>query len=191
MPLEMRGEWCYYKSYFSPEYCNSIIEKSKNLTFQKANLGENGLSLNNDYRKSDVTWLYSQDFPDLYDELWKLEIEANRTWFGFHVDNLEYIQLARYSGDIKAEYKKHQDVFWVNENPRHRKLTAVVQLSNPDDYEGGDFSIYDCNEYPNPTEIRQQGTVIFIPSFIFHSANPVTSGVRYSLAVWFEGPKWR
>jgi hypothetical protein len=48
----MKGEWCFYKSYFSPDYCNLIVEKSKNLTFQTANLGEGGLSLNNRHRKS-------------------------------------------------------------------------------------------------------------------------------------------
>jgi len=186
----MKGEWCYFKSYFSVDYCNSIIEKSKSLTFSKANLGEDGLSLNSSYRKSEVTWLFPQDFPDLYDEMWKLERQANSKWFGFHTDNLEYIQLAKYDGNIQGEYKRHQDVFWVNENPRHRKLTAVIQLSDPDTYTGGDLNLFDCSEYPNPQDIKQQGTVIFFPSFIFHQANPVTSGMRYSLAVWFEGPKW-
>lgn len=55
-----------------------------------------------------------------------------KEWFGFHIDNLEYIQLARYNGTIGAEYKKHQDVFWINKSTRHRKLSAVIQLSNPD-----------------------------------------------------------
>jgi PKHD-type hydroxylase len=186
----MKGEWCYFKSYFSSDYCNSIIEKSKDLTFQTANLGEDGLSSNHSHRKSDVTWLYPQDFPDLYEEMWKLEREANKTWFGFHIDNLEYIQLAKYDGNVKGEYKRHKDVFWVNDNPRHRKLSAVIQLSNPEHYEGGDLSFFECAEYPNPEEIKQQGTVIFFPAFIDHQASPVLKGTRYSMAVWFEGPKW-
>ncbi len=187
----MKGEWCYFKSYFSSDYCNSIIEKSKNLIFEKANLGEDGLTQIENYRKSDVTWLYPHEFPDLYNEIWKLEREANKTWFGFHVDNLEYIQLARYEGDNHGEYKKHKDVFWVNNSERHRKLSAVVQLSDPNDYEGGDLTFFQCNEYPDKEDIRQQGTVIFFPSFIDHQANPVLNGTRYSMAIWFEGPKWR
>jgi PKHD-type hydroxylase len=186
----MKGEWCYFKSYFSAEYCNSIIEKSKELEFQKANIGEDGLSEIDGYRKSEVAWLYPQDFPELYDEIWKLERDANKNWFGFHIDNLEYIQLARYNGDIQGEYKRHKDVFWMNDNPRHRKLSAIVQLSNSDDYEGGDLTFFDCKEYPNKEDIRQQGTVTFFPAFIDHQANPVLSGTRYSMAIWFEGPKW-
>jgi PKHD-type hydroxylase len=187
----MKGEWCYYKSHFSSDYCNSILEKSKDLTFQSATIGVDGDTLDNNLRKSDVAWIYPQDFPQLYEEVWKLEREANKEWFGFHVDNLEYIQLARYNCEISAEYKKHQDVFWINKNTRHRKLTAIIQLSNPDTYTGGEFSLFDCNEYPNPEHIKEQGTVIFFPSFTYHQANPVTSGVRHSLACWFEGPKWR
>lgn len=49
----MKGEWCYFKSYCSSDYCNSIIEKSKNLEFQKGNLDEDGLSQIEGYRKSE------------------------------------------------------------------------------------------------------------------------------------------
>ena len=67
----------------------------------------------------------------------------------------------------------------------------MIQLSDPNDYEGGDLQFFDCLYYPDAADIRQQGTVIFFPSFIYHQANPVTSGIRYSLAAWFEGPRWR
>jgi predicted 2-oxoglutarate/Fe(II)-dependent dioxygenase YbiX len=50
--------------------------------------------------------------------------------------------------------------------------------------------MYDLNQYPDKEEIRTQGTAVFLPSFIPHAALPVTKGTRYSLAVWFEGPKW-
>lgn len=187
----MKGEWCYYKSYFSPKYCNSIIEKAKDLKFSNANLGEDGTTQVQNYRKSEVTWIYPNNFRELYDEMWYLQREINREWFGFHVDNLEYIQLARYDESVQGEYKRHKDVFWINSSSRHRKLSAVIQLSDPNDYEGGDLTFFECREYPNKEDIRQQGTVIFFPSFIDHQVNPVLSGIRHSAAVWFEGPKWR
>ena len=187
----MKGEWCYFKSYFSADECKSILERSKELTFREATLGESGDTENSGHRKSKVAWVYPELFPDLYDTLWKLERQANKDWFGFHVDNLEYIQIAEYDGNIQGEYKKHQDVFYINGSERHRKLSAVIQLSDPNDYEGGDLQFFDCLYYPDAADIRQQGTVIFFPSFIYHQANPVTSGIRYSLAAWFEGPRWR
>jgi PKHD-type hydroxylase len=52
--------------------------------------------------------------------------------------------------------------------------------------------MYDLSQNsPDKEEIRQQGTAIFLPSFISHAALPVTKGTRHSLAVWMEGPKWR
>jgi PKHD-type hydroxylase len=124
--------------------------------------------------------------------MWKMAIEANDQWFGFHLSKLDYIQLAEYDSSYLGEYKKHHDVFWMNGDPKyHRKLTAVIQLSDPCDYEGGDLVLHNQQEKPNEFEIKTQGSVIFFPSFIEHQANPVTKGTRYSLACWFDGPKWR
>ena len=187
----MKGEWCYFKSHFSSSDCQSIIERSKDLDFQIPNLGEDGLTHNGGYRKSKIAWIYPNLFQDVYDELWNLEKLANKDWFGFDIDTLEYIQLAEYDGNINAHYGKHQDVFWINNSPRHRKLSAVVQLTDSSEYEGGDLRLFECSQYPNSEDIRQQGTVIFFPSFVYHQADPVLSGTRYSLAAWFEGPKWR
>jgi len=53
------------------------------------------------------------------------------------------------------------------------------------------LELYDLHGYPNKNELREQGTAIFFPSFITHAALPVTSGLRYSIAAWFDGPKWR
>lgn len=73
----------------------------------------------------------------------------------------------------------------------HRKLSCVIQLSDPATYEGGDLTFEHVAQYPNAEEMRQQGTAIFFPSFVRHAALPVTSGKRYSIAAWFDGPKWR
>ena len=100
--------------------------------------------------------------------------------------------MAEYDSSYGGEYKRHQDVFWINNDPiYHRKLTAVIQLTNPNDYDGGDFKLFNVNSFPEPQEIRQQGTVFFLPSFTEHQATPVTRGTRHSLACWFDGPKWR
>jgi len=147
-----------------------------------------------DYRKSKIRFIQQANHPQfqwLFDELWKIGSQANRDWFNFHITNLSFIQLAEYDESYQGEYKKHHDVFYINNDKYHRKLTCVVQLTNPATYEGGDFEMYDLNEYPNKEDLRTQGTAIFLPSFITHAALPVTKGTRYSLAVWFEGGKWQ
>ena len=132
----------------------------------------------------------NSNFQFLFDELWRMCITANKEWFNFNITNVSYIQLAEYDAEYEGEYKKHQDVFWINNDQYHRKLTCVIQLTDPAEYEGGDLELFDLTEYPNAEQVRNQGTSIFFPSFVPHRAHPVTKGKRYSLAVWFEGPKW-
>jgi PKHD-type hydroxylase len=190
----MRGEWCYFNNYFDRETCQKILDLGLQLPAEDAKLGVAGMSdySNDNYRKSKIRFIQSNnpDFTWLFDELWKMGMQANRDWFNFHITNLSYIQLAEYDESYSGEYKKHHDVFWVNNDNYHRKLTCVIQLTDPSEYEGGDFEMYDLNQYPDKETIRQQGTAIFLPSFIPHAALPVTRGKRYSLAIWFEGPKW-
>jgi PKHD-type hydroxylase len=190
----MLGEWCYYKEYFSPEVCSKILDLGLKLPSKEASMGVDGSVKANEYRRSKIRFIDKNnfDFAFLFDAMWKMALQANDEWFRFHVTRISYIQLAEYDSSYQGEYKKHHDVFWMNNDPvYHRKLTSVTQLSDPNTYVGGDLQLFGLTEYPNASEMKAQGTTVFFPSFIEHQANPVTEGVRYSLACWFEGPKWR
>ena len=58
-------------------------------------------------------------------------------------------------------------------------------------YEGGNLVMCPPVSQPDTNEVRTQGTTFFFPSFLEHEATTVTKGTRYSLACWFDGPKWR
>lgn len=191
----MNGEWCYFKSYFSKQQCEDIINAGMALPSQDAHVGVNGAEgVDFANRRSKIRFINRGDwrFQSIFDELWKTAIMANNDFFNIHITRLDFIQLAEYESANQGEYKEHSDVFWINNDPiYHRKISAIVQLSDPNDYEGGDFQLVNTDTFPPADEIRQQGTVIFFPSFYLHKANPVIRGTRYSLAAWFEGPKWR
>jgi PKHD-type hydroxylase len=191
----MNGEWCYFKSHFSKEYCEELINKSLTIPSQDAHVGINGEEFTSfDSRRSKVRFLNSSDwmFKDFFKELWSLSLQANRDFFNIHITKLDFVQLAEYDASYKGEYKAHHDVFWLNDDPfYHRKLSCVIQLSDPNEYVGGDLELIDTSTFPDKNDFRQQGTVIFFPSFFTHQANPVLEGTRYSIAAWFEGPKWR
>lgn len=190
----MKGEWCYFKSYFSKEYCEEFLKKSLEINPQEGRMGVEGDVSNSSTRRSKVRFINynNPNFTDMFDKLWKMAIRANSDFFNIHITKLDYIQVAEYDASYQGEYKEHQDVFWLNNDPiYHRKITCLIQLSDPNSYEGGDFEILDIVDSPNKEHIREQGTVIFLPSFLYHKAHPVTKGTRYSVAAWFEGPKWR
>ena len=188
----MRGEWCYYKKYFTKEHCDWIITEGLKLPGKKASLGVDGLASNNDYRKSNIHFINGdqKQFEWLFDAMWKIAIQSNDQWFGFHLSKLDFMQLAEYDAEYEGEYKRHHDVFYMNGTNYHRKLSAVVQLSDPSEYEGGNLILYPQNNMLDPNAIRDQGSVVFFPSFVEHQAEKVTKGKRYSLAVWFDGPHW-
>jgi PKHD-type hydroxylase len=190
----MKGEWCYFKSYFSKEYCNRVISLAEQIPFGDSAMGVANAVVNTDYRRSKTKFINQSHWflSFLFDDLWKCALRANDDFFGFHLSKLDYIQLAKYSDITKDEYKEHHDVFWMNNDPTyHRKLSVIVQLTDPTEYTGGDFELTNTDTKPNALDLRQQGSVIVFPSFFLHKANPVLSGTRYSLAAWFDGPKWR
>ncbi len=191
----MNGEWCYFKNRFTKEQCEIILSEGLKVPEEDAKIGVQGNLVSNETRRSKIRFLFPNTSPTLnflWEDIWRMGTQANNDWFNFHINKLSFIQLAEYDESYQGEYKKHHDVFWMNNDPvYHRKLTCVIQLSDPSLYEGGDFEIYGTDSIPNKEEIRTQGTVIFIPSFVEHAALPVTKGTRYSIAVWFDGPKWR
>lgn len=69
-----------------------------------------------------------------------------------------------------------------------RKLTVIVQLSEPDDYDGGRLQVFgvDVDELP-----RSRGSVLVFPSFTYHCVTPVTRGIRRALVAWIAGPRLR
>jgi len=187
----MRGQWCYFDSYITPQFWDRIITSASKLESTSANMGVYGDSSNIQYRRSDISWMYPDAFPELYSALWKMVDQANREWFNFDINALEHVQFAQYNEVNRGVYKRHQDVFWVNDKPTHRKLTAVVQLTDHEYYGGCDLNLHDCEQVPDPKEIRKQGTVIFFPSWLYHSVSPIQWGNRFSAVAWFEGPRWR
>lgn len=189
----MKGDWCYFYQSFSKEVCEKIIKDGLTLPPINARMGSGGETVDNVYRRSKVRFIPKDDvrFTFLFDNLWKLAMQANNDYFNFHLSKLDFIQLAEYDAAYKGEYKEHHDVFWMNNDPFfHRKMSCIVQLSDPATYEGGNFEI---TEAANPLDsgTKAQGSSIFFPSMLRHKANPVTKGLRYSLAGWFDGPKWR
>lgn len=192
----MKGEWCYFKQYLSKAECEEIIQNALTIEPQQAIVGANGteLDVRPDYRRSLVRFINKDDwrFQKLFDILWKTAIMANHDFFNVHITKLDYIQFAEYDASYEGEYKDHHDVFWINgDDYYHRKLSCVLQLSDPNDYEGGNLEFIDTIHFPDANDIRQQGSLTYFPSFFRHRATPVIRGTRYSIAAWFDGPKWR
>jgi PKHD-type hydroxylase len=116
--------------------------------------------------------------------------KSNRTNFGFDITSMNEIQYTEYHAEAGGKYGWHHDVFWENTMPFDRKLSIVVQLSDPKDYEGGEFEFFGMPS-PNTNDWKPRGSLLIFPSFFQHRVLPITRGTRISLVSWIEGPKWR
>ncbi len=71
-----------------------------------------------------------------------------------------------------------------------RKLSFSLQLSDPEDYTGGEVQFLDTNHktYFAP---KERGTLIMFDSRTPHRVRKIKSGVRKSLVGWVVGPRWK
>ena len=65
-----------------------------------------------------------------------------------------------------------------------------MQLSDPDDYEGGNVQLMDegGESYICP---RQRGCIVLFDSRTPHRVQKVTKGIRKSIVGWTVGPRWK
>ena len=80
---------------------------------------------------------------------------------------------------------------FLNENVEMvRKLSFAIQLSDPEDYEGGNVQLMDeqgrCYFAP-----RHRGCIVLFDSRTMHRVLPVKKGVRKSIVGWTLGPRWK
>ena len=68
-----------------------------------------------------------------------------------------------------------------------RKLTVLVMLSDPCNHKGGNTEFMGGN----CATVLSRGDVIIFPSYEWHRTTPLLKGVRYSLASFITGPKFK
>lgn len=149
-------------------------------------------------RRCDVRWLKwsMQQFAPVRELLQHRFALANRNAFGVDINYLPALQFTTYTAGDEGFYDWHIDTFWSShtrpqkQQMTHRKLSCVIQLSDPESYEGGAFEM-EATPPPPAEEFKRQGAMLIFPSFLRHRVTPVTRGVRHSLVAWMEGPFWR
>jgi len=111
---------------------------------------------------------------------------ANTLFFNFDIANeFSNVRMLRY--EDTGKYDWHLDI--GNEETSVRKITAIVQLSDENDYDGGNFEFSMTDKTGENTAVgsRKKGSLILFPSYLGHRVSPLTRGVRYSVLTWMLG----
>lgn len=175
---------------FTDEEIERIIKYSNNKRFSEAAVGGFDGAAPSDIRVSKVTWLDNNaDTAWLYDKLAYIVRRLNGQFYQYDLYGFsEDFQFTVYEGSQKGHYDWHQDSSPNTDIPR--KLSVVLQLSSPDDYEGGELELKTGGKTDHKI-IRKKGFITAFPSYQLHRVTPVTSGTRISLVAWVGGPKFR
>ena len=201
LPHPARAPYASYELHhgvFTPKQCARIVARGlAEPTTDGVLEGIDGDEvLDTSVRDSRTAWLPPADDTDwIYSKLAAVALKANRRYefalTGFE-ENLQFTTYDRPG----AFYTWHQD--GLDGPVAHRKLSLVVQLSDPADYRGAELQFFDVAEDYDDDDLdafteasTRQGTVIVFPSLEYHRVLPLRDGVRHSLVSWVSGPAFR
>ena len=144
--------------------------------------------VDNSTRRSTVKWISSSENTRwIFKKLAHIVSDLNANVFRFDLTGFgEPLQLTNYNEENQGLYKWHQD--FGNQNVS-RKLSLVLQLSDPSEYEGGELQLLAQKE---PIVVRKKrGLITVFPAWTLHQVTPVIRGSRQSLVAWVSGAPFR
>lgn len=182
-------QYYWYKEGFNEEE----LEWLKNLVnlypFEIDSLVGPTNSVSKEIRQAKIKLMPCDDKTEwLYEKLMNFAIESNNIIWGFDLNSvIDSIQYSEYLDANNGYYDWHLDIgpYPIN----HRKISIIVQLSDPSEYEGGDIELWSSGEFKIMP--KNKGCTILFPSFLLHRVTPITKGVRSSLVLWVGGSAYK
>lgn len=206
--MNLVSYYWYWKGALSEKFCDDVIKTGLNENAKVAltggldneKLSKKDLKDLKKTRHSNVAFL---DKPWLFKTVNEYVAAANKNaGWNFQYDFTESCQFTIYKKS--QHYTWHCDGFPGPHPQDHqfkayrgkiRKLSCVIQLTDPKTYKGGELEFdYRNGTKENTSNIQicedfntTRGSIIVFPSFVYHRVKPVTKGTRYSLVTWFLG----
>lgn len=178
---------------FTPEECDALCSIASKQIRGKGRVLANGTGgiKNLLARNCELAWLPSNvDNAWAYMRINNFVRDVNSQWLNFELDGeMESLQYLEYG--LGQFYNWHQDN--GSDAVATRKLTAVIQLSDPKEYIGGSTKI-DSQTFLESgrfvdTAAKTKGSITIFPSHLRHFARPVFWGRRKALVAWFHGSR--
>lgn len=167
---------------FSKDECTQILENCiEELWLPSKVVGSNDLHKSSRQKlRGDVT-----EFP--FNNLRDITKAANTEIYDFKLLGIidqDFPQVFKY--DTNDYYNWHIE---LNPMAPSRKLTFIVNLSDPESYTGGELEF--LNTKTDATSMATQGAVLIFPSFMPYKINPVTSGTKHIIVGHVHGALFR
>jgi len=177
----------WWQDAFNAQELDWLQQKAKEAK-EEAQIGGGGVGkVDGKVRRSELNWLdKNQECAWVFERLSHVAAKLNADYFGFDLTGFgESIQLTNYHEARQGTYTWHQDFA----GEISRKLSLVLQLSHPNEYEGGELQLLTRKE---PISIeKKRGLITVFPAWTLHQVTPVTKGTRQTLVAWVSGPPFK
>lgn len=178
----MITNYSLFQDTLNPKFCDLICE-----TAQK--YPEESWSI---YKNSRVRLINENKHPEITFILNTFVNNENLKSFGF---DLSYgpsaLQYAEYGVEEHDSFGWHIDSLYDNNFISDRKLTLYILLNNIDEYSGGDLYLENLEPKFNSSLFQTKGSMIIFPSYTRHCINKINYGVKKTLTVYYNGPRFR
>lgn len=188
------------KNFLSLDEIIYIQKNLENISYEKATTySDDGGSI---LRNSLVKFLPLDNlWVGLYQKILELVHQSNSYNWKFDLKEIQdSLQYTEYHAHDYGKFDWHVDC--GNDNTSYRKISITIQLSDPSEYEGGDFELFgrpndlkvkknEIMDFPHKKMDKNIGTAIIFPSYAVHRVTPVTKGVRKSLVLWVGGKPFK
>lgn len=187
-----KDNYAYWEGFLTDDEINYLLNINTLVNTKPAEIGcGDDAGINMDIRSTKVSWLWlANENKHIWDKFSKVVTEVNRRYFHFDLTGFyEPMQLGIYTAEDKGHYDWHIDLIKDN-NTAPRKLSMVLMLSDPSEFEGGELLLKSDRDDPSKLEMVK-GRAWFFPSYMLHKVTPVTKGTRKTLVLWVGGPEFK
>lgn len=188
---ENQQPFAYWENGFSNEELDLLQDLALNGRVRAMVGNGDAGKLSNEIRRSNLNWISNnQETTWLYQKLSHIVSSLNSEFFRFNLTGFgESIQLTNYDSSENGMYGWHIDYTTSITSPC-RKLSIVMQLTDPSEYEGGNLELMPASKEVIRIK-KQRGMIVAFPSWTLHQVTPVTQGNRQSLVTWITGPAFK
>ena len=180
-------DWYYWDNFFNDKEVKNI----NNFIENNYDMNENP-DLGTEYKKvSTVQNIQYKKVKHLVSEVVDNAVRVAQKDFGYNIFKLhndDFLNYNVYDSNTRDNYDWHWDKSFSA--TYDTKLTLLINLSD-EYYEGGDFQLLTGNKEQTIEQFSKSGSAFMFKSHILHRVVPVTYGVRKSLAIWIDGPKFQ
>ena len=192
----MANTCCWYETHIPESLMKSLLvdlDKVDENIFIKSKVNTRDSKIKYSIRKSQHCWIPSTHWIGGF--LWYYIRMANKDNFLYDISDIEndLIQYTQYNKGDYYNWHTDMDIGDINEPDQLvRKLSFTLQLTNEDEYTGGnlEFADFDDSSYRFLVP-KSRGTMIVFDSRTPHRVTPIESGIRKSLVGWVVGKRWR